>query len=245
MVSLRINNGVGRVSAKALPASETDPDHDPAVRAGLLDSSGLYRSSEVRILVLDDDDAVCRVIQAALAPNDFRIEVVSDPTRIEEALRQPPYHLIILDYVLPGLESEQVLDWVREFQPQASIVVVTAYPSIDSALNCLRARTYDYLTKPFPIAQLQKTVMRCLEGRGLLRMSESALRESLGNAIRERRKGLGLTLAQMAQRTGVSLGYLSQIELGKNSASIETLYRISLGLGIKMAELFQTVQPPM
>ena len=100
------------------------------------------------------------------------------------------------------------------------------------------------MTKPFPIAQLQKTVLRCLEGRGLLRMSEPALRESLGAAIRERRKGLGLTLAQMAQRTGVSLGYLSQIELGKNSASIETLYRISLGLGIKLAELFQTVQPP-
>jgi len=76
-----------------------------------------------------------------------------------------------------------------------------------------------------------------------LRLSEQALRESLGNAIRERRKGLGLTLAQMAQRTNVSLGYLSQIELGKNSASIETLYRISLGLGVKMAELFQTVQP--
>jgi transcriptional regulator with XRE-family HTH domain len=75
-------------------------------------------------------------------------------------------------------------------------------------------------------------------------MSESALRESLGSAIREQRKALALTLAQMAARTGVSLGYLSQIELGKNSASIETLYRISLGLGIKMAELFQTIQPP-
>jgi transcriptional regulator with XRE-family HTH domain len=86
--------------------------------------------------------------------------------------------------------------------------------------------------------------MRCLEGRGLLRMSETALKGSLGNAIRERRKALGLTLAQMAQRTNVSLGYLSQIELGKNSASIETLYKISLGLGIKMADLFQAVQPP-
>src|SRR5205807_5277839 len=106
------------------------------------------------------------------------------------------------------------------------------------------ARTFDYLAKPFPIGQLQKTVLRCLEGRGLLRMSAAALRESLGNAIRERRKALGLTLAQMAERTGVSLGYLSQIELGKNSASIETLYRISLGLGVKIADLFQAVQIP-
>jgi DNA-binding XRE family transcriptional regulator len=138
-----------------------------------------------------------------------------------------------------------MLEWVREYQSEASIIVVTAYPSIDSALNCLRARTYDYVTKPFQIAQLQRIVTRCLESKGLLRLSESALRESLGAAIRERRKGLGLTLAQMAQRTSVSLGYLSQIELGKNSASIETLYRISLGLGIKMSDLFQTVQSPV
>jgi CheY-like chemotaxis protein len=239
VVSFRLNNGVSDSAQGAL-----DPAPADSPRAWSADGIGLYRSSEVRILVLDDDQAVCRVIQAALAPSDFKVEVVSEAPHMEAALRSQPYHLIILDYVIPGLESEQVLGWVREHQPNASIIVVTAYPSIDSALNCLRARTYDYLTKPFPIAHLQRTVMRCLEGRGLLRMSESALRESLGSAIRERRKALGLTLAQMAARTGVSLGYLSQIELGKNSASIETLYRISLGLGIKMAELFQTIQPP-
>ena len=261
MVSLTVNNGVP--DPVVTPLSVPESEHDP-VPAGLppladraelaalagkgvawpAESVNLFRSSEVRILVLDDDAAVCRVIQAALSPHDFKVDVVSEPPHMEEALRARPYHLIILDYVLPGLESEQVLGWLRECQPGASVIVVTAYPSIDSALNCLRARTYDYLTKPFPIAQLQRTVLRCLEGRGLLRMSESALREALGSAIRERRKALTLTLAQMAQRTGVSLGYLSQIELGKNSASIETLYRISLGLGIKMAELFQSIQPP-
>jgi CheY-like chemotaxis protein len=242
VVSLSVNNGAGTAVTEQQPAPDRAADESNG-RAWLGESTVLYRSSEVRILVLDDDSSVCRVIQAALAPNDFKVQVISEPAFIEPALKEHPYHLIILDYVIPGVESEQVLQWIREHQAQASIIVVTAYPSIDSALNCLRARTYDYLTKPFPIAQLQKTVMRCLEGRGLLRMSESALRESLGTAIRERRKALSLTLAQMAQRTGVSLGYLSQIELGKNSASIETLYRISLGLGIKMAELFQTVQP--
>jgi DNA-binding NtrC family response regulator len=193
--------------------------------------------------VVDDDPGVCRVIQAALANPHFTVDLVAEPNQIEARLQEKPYHVIILDYVIPGLESERVLEWLREHQPDASIIVVTGYPSIDSALSCLRARTYDYLTKPFQVAHLQRVVTRCLESKGLLRLSEAALRESLGAAIRERRKALGLTLAQMAQRTNVSLGYLSQIELGKNSASIETLYRISLGLGIKMAELFQTVQP--
>jgi CheY-like chemotaxis protein/DNA-binding XRE family transcriptional regulator len=236
VVSLRVNNGAPEPGAAGAAAAAGRPwGHE---------ANGLYCSGEVRILVLDDDQAVCRVMQAALAPSDFKVDVVCEPSLMESALRSQPYHIVILDYVIPGLDSAQVLDWVREHQQDASIIVVTAYPSIDSALSCLRARTYDYLTKPFQIAHLQRIVTRCLESKGLLRMSEAALRESLGAAIRERRKGLGLTLAQMAARTGVSLGYLSQIELGKNSASIETLYRISLGLGLKMSDLFQTVQTP-
>jgi DNA-binding response OmpR family regulator len=207
---------------------------------------------EVNILVLDDDRAVCDLMTAALNQPNYVVEVESDPSRIEARLQDKRYHLILLDYVLPGIQPEQVFAWVQRHQPDVSIIVVTGYPSVDSALNCLRARTFDYLTKPFQVAQLQDTVARCLESKGLLRMSEEALKQALGAVIRERRKGRGLTLAQLADRTrvadkagektGVSLGYLSQIELGKNSASIEMLYRISLGLGIKLTDLFQAVE---
>jgi len=203
----------------------------------------LFRAGEVRLLILDDDPTVGRLIGTAFADKDFTIHIISDPTQIEARLQDNEYHVVILDYVIPGIDSEKLLGWVRNYQPDASIIVVTAFPSIESALKCLRAQTYDYLTKPFQIDQLQRTVLRSLESKGLLRLSEEALREQLGAAIRERRKGLGLTLAQMAQRTGVSLGYLSQIELGKNSASIETLYRIALGLRVRVADLFQAVQP--
>lgn len=203
----------------------------------------LQSSGDLRLLILDDDPGTCAVIQAALANRDFQIDTVSDPMLVESVLaRKGYYHLIIMDYVIPGLEPDQVFAWVRDNQPDANIVVVTGYPSVDSALNCLRARTYDYLTKPFQVDQLREIVIRCLESKGLLRMTEEALRETLGAAIRERRKAMGFTLANMSERTGVSLGYLSQIELGKNSASIETLYRICLALGIKMSDLFNSVQ---
>lgn len=217
-----------------LPAEEPRPVAEA--------NGALHCSAEVHILVLDDDELVGRMIQEALGTRGFHVDVLSDTRQVEPQLTRNAYHLIILDYVLPGLEPEQVLDWIREHQPDVSIIVVTAYPSVDSALSCLRARTYDYITKPFQIGHLQTVVARCLESKGLLRLSEAALRLALGNAIRKRRKGLGLTLKQLADRTGVSLGYLSQIELGKNSASIEMLYRISVGLGLRMSELFQTVQ---
>lgn len=204
----------------------------------------LQSSGDIHILILDDDPHTCAVIQAALSNRDFVIDVVSDPMMVESTIVSRPnsYHLIVLDYVLPGLEAEQVFGWIRDSQPDANIVVVTGYPSVDSAINCLRAKTCDYLTKPFQVDQLREIVFRCLESKGLLRMTEDALKEALGAAIRERRKAMGLTLANMSDRTGVSLGYLSQIELGKNSASIETLYRICLALGMKMSELFHAVQ---
>lgn len=203
----------------------------------------LQSSGEIRLLILDDDPGTCAVIQAALSNRDFTIDVVSEPSAIEQALaHKDRYDLIIMDYVIPGLEPDSVFHWVKENQADANIVVVTGYPSVDSALNCLRARTYDYLTKPFQVDHLREIVIRCLESKGKLRMTEEALRESLGAAIRDRRKGMSLTLSQMSVRTGVSLGYLSQIELGKNSASIETLYKICLALGIKMSELFTAIQ---
>jgi len=202
----------------------------------------LYCATDLHILVIDDEAAICNLIQGSLAQPSFHIDTVSDVSKVQAQLQERPYHLILLDYVIPGLTPETIFEWIRQDQPDASIIVVTGYPSVDSVLSCLRARTYDYITKPFELAQLERVVRRCLENKGLLRLSEEALRESLGTAIRERRKGLRLTLAQMANRTGISLGYLSQIELGKNSASIETLYRICLALGIKMAELFQVVR---
>jgi len=167
----------------------------------------LQSSGDIRILILDDDPATCSVIQAALSNRDFQIDTVSDPMLVESVLsRRGHYHLIIMDYVMPGLEADQVFGWVRDYQPEANVVVVTGYPSVDSALSCLRARTYDYVTKPFQVDHLRDIVVRCLESKGLLRMTEEALRESLGAAIRERRKSLGFTLSNMSERTGVSLG---------------------------------------
>lgn len=215
------------------------PARNPETAPG---SAYHIQGGEVHVLVIDDDVLVAKMIQASIATNEVIVDLASDVDQIEAKLTAREYHIILMDYVVPGIESQALLAKIREAQPDASIIVVTAYPSMDSVLTSLRSHVFDYLQKPFEPDALKAIVMRCLESRGLLRLSEEALREQIGAAIRERRKGLGLTLADLAKRTNVSLGYLSQIELGKNSASIETLYRIALGLRIKVADLFQAVQ---
>lgn len=233
-------NGAGSDRAVVRGAYSKNKKTQPAAEPGRL-----YNTGAIRLLIIDDDPSIGRLIQAALAQHEFLIDFVCETGEIEGQLQKHEYHLIILDYVLPGVQTEQVLDWVQAHQAEAGIIVVTAYPSMDSALQCLRAHIFDYITKPFPIEHLQRSVIRCLESRGLLRLSEEALRQQLGAAIRERRKALGLTLAEMARRTNVSLGYLSQIELGKNSASVETLYRIALGLQMRVGDLFHSLQTPL
>lgn len=220
-----------------MPSPQTSKRTDDPARTGLHIHGGA-----VHLLIIDDDVLVSKMIQSSIADPDIEIELASDVAQITAKLASRQFDVILMDYVIPGIDAPELLNKIRDQQPDASIIVVTAYPSMDSAVTSLRSRVFDYLSKPFETDEIKKAVMRCLESRGLLRLSEEALREQVGASIRERRKSLGLTLADLAKRTNVSLGYLSQIELGKNSASIETLYRIALGLRLRVADLFQTVQ---
>jgi DNA-binding NtrC family response regulator len=95
---------------------------------------------EIQILILDDEEDTCKLITHALAHKDFVIESLSDPARVKAWLETAhehhhKYHLIILDYVLPGLEPEDVLAWLRDYQPDAIVIVITGYPSVDSAFE--------------------------------------------------------------------------------------------------------------
>src|SRR5437762_182167 len=114
----------------------TPLDELPAEEQAMPEDGGrMYTAGEVRILVIDDDPAIGRLVQAALSGHDFYIQVVSEPERVIPTLHADGFHVVILDYVLPGLDSTTVLQEVQNTQPDASIVVVTAFPSVDSALQ--------------------------------------------------------------------------------------------------------------
>lgn len=234
------SSAVGQVGPSAPAPTGTEAEQPAAPDFSL---EQMECTGALRILVVDDDDLICQMIKSALAHKDFKIKIARDAASIEAAIKQrSSYHLVVLDYVLPGLRSEDVLTWLHDYQPEASVIVITGFPTIEGAQNAIRARVHDYITKPFPLAQLRHTVMKCLHEKGLLRMTEQALRDAVGTAIRERRKAVDMTLAELSRRTGNAVAFLSQVELGKSSASVETLYKISLALGVQLADLFEFVQ---
>src|SRR5688572_9165965 len=179
-----------------------DPPHSPAADAAEVSGAAeeaaetfaerYHAASDIQILVLDDDQMICRLIRTALSHFDFTVQSASEARSIEKLVKKGPYQLVIMDYMIPGVQFEQLLDLVQQEQPNASVMVVTAFPTLDHALQCLRARIHDYLPKPFDVVTLNRTVLRCLESKGLLRLSEDALREMVGKAVRERRKALKL-----------------------------------------------------
>ena len=227
-------------SEKLPAATEPEPGENGAAEAT---DERLECVTRIHLLIVDDDAPTCQVIQAALEQKHFHIRAISNVSKVEHALNgTTKYDVIILDYVLPGVNTKHVLNWIREHQEDAALIIITGYPSIEGALSGLRAGAYEYFTKPFQIADLRATVIRCLQSKGLMRMSGNELRRAVGAAVRSRRMGLKLTLEKLAKRTGMSLGYLSQIELGRVSPSIETLYKISLTLGIGLSEMFEDME---
>ncbi len=166
---------------------------------------------------------------------------------VESALSGPTsYHLIVLDYVLPGaghrasLQLDSRPPGRREHRRGDRLPVEWTARST----ACGR-KPATYLTKPFQVEQLREIVYRCLESKGLLRHDRGrAEKEALqrGNP-RDCRKAHRPDAGEHERPApAFPLRYLSQIELGKNSASIETLYRICLALGMKMSELFNAIQ---
>ena len=84
-------------------------------------------------------------------------------------------------------------------------------------------------------------VQEAIRDRGLLVDLETHLNTEIGRRIRSKRHESELTLKQLANRTGLSVSLISQIELGKSAASMSTMHKLAAALGVKMTFFFETL----
>lgn len=203
------------------------------------DEETLYAG--LTMLAVDDESTYVETYRKYFSKRGFSVDVAMRVSSFENQLKARHHHVILLDYYLDedGVDGDHLMHLVEEHDRDASVVVVTGRPSLDTAIVSLRQRAFDYLCKPVKIEDLADAVNRALEAKGLLHLSANQLHRKIGVKVREARKAQSLTLAQLAERTGLSVGFLSQIELGKNSASVETLYRIACALGMDTGDFFK------
>ena len=192
----------------------------------------------VKILVVDDDPQICEFMETFLSSDGFQVTSKSDPTGIEDEVRDGGYHLVVLDLMMPKLDGIETLQRIRKVDSDLAVVIFTGYPSLDSAVQAMKLDAVDYLRKPFNPEEFRSVLDRVMRKKGLLRNPEESLHRYIGERIRGARKEQDLTLKQVARRTGLSVSLLSQIERAESSASIGSLYRIAVALDVKVGELF-------
>lgn len=192
----------------------------------------------VKILIVDDDRAICDYMETLLGRDGFHVKTVSDPTLVEGEVRSGGYHLIILDLMMPKLDGIEVLRRIRKIDSDVAVVIFTGYPNLESAVASMKLDAVDYLKKPFNVDDFREVISRVMRKKGLARTPEEQLHKAIGDAIRQLRKEKDLTLKQMARRTGLSVSLLSQIERAESSASISSLYKIALALDSRVQDLF-------
>jgi DNA-binding NtrC family response regulator len=192
----------------------------------------------VRILIADDDKAICDYMQTLLEKDGFIVKTISDPTLVEDEIRSGDYHVLILDVMMPKLDGIEVLKRVRTIDTDIAVIMFTAHPNLDTAVASMKLDAVDYIKKPFNVDEFREVLARVMKKKGLARTPEEQLHKIIGDTIRAMRKERELTLKQMSRRTGLSISLLSQIERAESSPSISSLYKIAVALDSKIHDLF-------
>ena len=193
---------------------------------------------KIRILICDDDKDICEYMQTLLEKDGYVVKTMSDPTKVEAEIRANDYHLIVVDLMMPKLHGIELVQRIRKIDTDVAVVVFTGFPTLDTALQAIKADVDDYLRKPLNVDEFRDVLDRVMNQKGLSRTPEEQLHKVIGDTIRILRKDKDLTLKDMARRTGLSVSLLSQIERAESSASISSLYKIAKALNARVSDLF-------
>jgi two-component system OmpR family response regulator len=195
----------------------------------------------INILVIDDDKDICDSLKKVLALDGYKIKTISTPKTVLRELGKSTYHLIILDLKMPEISGENLLKEIRKIDDDIAVIILTAYPSVDSAVQALQSQVFDYIKKPFKNNELRDKVRSALKSKSLILEPDEELNIKIGTKVREIRGKNRLTLKELAERTGLSVSLISQIERAESAASISTLNKIVTALNIKLKVLFQDI----
>lgn len=115
-------------------------------------------SSRLAILVVDDEESICAACRRVLTADGFRVDCSTDPAEGLRLAARRSYAAIVLDLRMPGLDGLTWLERLRTGKPTLPVIVITGYPSAESASQCVRLGARAYIQKPFTPEQIRDAV---------------------------------------------------------------------------------------
>ncbi|MCS6818022.1 MAG: sigma-54 dependent transcriptional regulator [Blastocatellia bacterium] len=131
-----------------------------------------------KILIVDDEATVRTFVQQALADEEYEIQTAANVSEALERAREEVFDLVITDLMMTPLSGMDLLRAIKEISPDTEVLMMTAYGTIETAVQAMKLGACDYITKPFPIDELRLRVAHILERKRLQRENRW-LREEL------------------------------------------------------------------
>lgn len=131
-----------------------------------------------RILVVDDEKSICNTIEAVLKAAGHQVEIADSGEFAIAVMRRAVPDILLTDLRMDGMSGLDLLGKAREYFPSATVVIMTAYGTIDTAVAAMKSGAYDYIVKPFTPEQLEHLVERIEEFRRL-REENTKLRDQV------------------------------------------------------------------
>jgi DNA-binding NtrC family response regulator len=116
-----------------------------------------------RILVVDDDESLRWVTQAQLQQSGYQVDAAANGKEALAKIQETPPDLAIADLMMPGMSGIELLKSIRADYPEIIVILVTAFGTVENAVEAMRAGAYDYITKPVNMEELRLIVGRGLE----------------------------------------------------------------------------------
>ena len=200
--------------------------------------AGGLLSSQLNLLVVDDDKDVCEYLEDFLTHDGYHVTTINDPTQVVDTLKAGEYHVCIVDLMMPKLSGIDLLGLIRKQDDDVAVIILTGYPSLETATASIEHDVSAYIKKPFSVDEFRAVIERIAKKKGLVLRKEDELHQTIGRNIRELRKQRNLTLKQMSRRTKLSVSLLSQIERAESSASVSSLFKVASALDVRITQLF-------
>ncbi|MBL8210768.1 MAG: sigma-54-dependent Fis family transcriptional regulator [Bryobacterales bacterium] len=171
-----------------------------------------------RILVVDDEESLRRVTQLKLQQAGYEANTAPDGPAALDILARSPQDLVLTDMKMPGMSGIELLARIKEEYPEVIVILVTAFGTIESAVEAMRLGAYDYLIKPINSDALKLVVSRALEHHGLkqeVKLLRAAIDRKFGfESIIGRSKALLATLDNASRAAQTDSTVLLQGETG-------------------------------
>ncbi len=136
--------------------------------------------SQVKILVVDDEQGLCAGVQEALRREGYVVDATTDAPAALKLAEQRLYNLVVSDIKMPGLSGLELLARVRALSRDTLFILMTAYGTVESAVEAMKQGAYDYLPKPIDMKRLRALVHKALEFQAVVAENHE-LRQRLQN----------------------------------------------------------------